>query len=568
MKAGRKAMRLTVLRKGFTITEMLVVIAVILILAVVLTVGIGTVYSQSIRVKCQHNLEQIGKACLMYASANRGLYPKAWDMYNHRRWYDTLLTTYLPEERVLGCPLEPNPPITGGTSDTYEGSREVIDALEWLADHQDNAGYWDVESNGGTSGSRGTGYRTGVTALALMAFLGNGCTDQYPPEYADNVADAITWLLSKQNSDTGKFNGYNSGTWYQYDHATATMAITLAYMITGRNDCREAAVKGLKHLIELQASSGSFGWGYGGYKNDISITGWCMQAIDAGKKAGLTVPDSGGNDMLAAAGPSIDKCLENMVNLSENYAGSYRYGPSWDADRTGCRKYAATAISVTSHLLMGQQPAATPSPATPSGRCRGAIDYVHNGSAYLIYAEDVDGRNSLYYYYYMTLANSLLGGSAWTDWCDAVFPQKLLDEQTLTGEDKGSWPTGICEWGGYGGRAYTTALSVMTIEAGQPGHWNAGRGHGQCSYGYNFHLGDEPRTPGANTIVAMDYGAYIICRGVRNSDGSLDANRNDPNSRIALRHNGTANVLFASGRVEALELNEFKDGMWTALPND
>jgi prepilin-type N-terminal cleavage/methylation domain-containing protein/prepilin-type processing-associated H-X9-DG protein len=49
-------------RKGFTLTEMMIVIGVILILAGMLVLGIGTATEQANKVQCAHNLRQIGIA--------------------------------------------------------------------------------------------------------------------------------------------------------------------------------------------------------------------------------------------------------------------------------------------------------------------------------------------------------------------------------------------------------------------------------------------------------------------------------------------------------------------------
>ncbi len=261
---------------AFSLTELIVVVAAILILVSLIVVGSNMTYGRAMSLKCQNRLEQIGHACLMYASENQGMYPPVWNFATQSRWYETLATTYLPHPEFIACPLEPVPPITYQSVEFTE-SDSVMDGLRWLAENQEKDGYWAVEKWGGRTGTRGEGYHTGTTALALMAFLFYGCTDQYPAEYAGTVGSAIDWLISRQDASTGRFRGYDYGTWYLYDHATATMAMALAYIKTGRQDSAASARSGLEHLADKQAPGGSYGWGYDGHKNDISVTGWTIQ---------------------------------------------------------------------------------------------------------------------------------------------------------------------------------------------------------------------------------------------------------------------------------------------------
>jgi prepilin-type processing-associated H-X9-DG protein/prepilin-type N-terminal cleavage/methylation domain-containing protein len=565
------------IRNAFSLTELLVVVSVILVLLTILIVGANLVFSESMRVKCQHNLEQIGYALRVYSSANLGMYPKAWDMHSQRRWYDTLLATYLPDKNVIGCPQEPEPPLTPARTGEYHVAEEVENALDWLKRAQEqgsNKGYWDTQRWGGspnnpnvehggyplTSDQTKAGHHVGVTAMGLMAFLGNGCSDRYPVKYAETVSSAIDYLLRRQQGN-GKFMGYwhhNSGTaerWYQYDHNVATMAMSLAYMMTGRSDCRESALKGLAHLELMREDRGGYGWGYDLKFNDISLSGWGIQALHAGQQAGLFAPDTNG----------VNQCLRYMVKTGGGgtYMSYYRFGPTWNDNRGGYRSYIATTVSLLARLLMGHRPGPSANTTTNEGRCRGVLNWLRNGSDYHTYANDIGGRQSLYFYYYMSLCNSLLGDSGWDRWCDRYFPEKLLAEQETSGSNAGSWPPEICYWGFHGGRAYTTAMAAMTLQAGEPGHWDPGQAMGKCSYGYNSLVGDSRRTPAANTILVMDYEAYIICRGYRNEQGEFDPTLNDEDYFIALRHDGKANALFADGHVEALAIDDIKPGMWT-----
>ena len=91
--------------RAFSLTELLVVVAVILILVSILLVGTGAVYTQATRVQCQHRLEQLGQACQMFANANHGRPLRSYDREAYRRWYDALFADgYIDNRAVLACP--------------------------------------------------------------------------------------------------------------------------------------------------------------------------------------------------------------------------------------------------------------------------------------------------------------------------------------------------------------------------------------------------------------------------------------------------------------------------------
>jgi hypothetical protein len=75
---------------------------------------------------------------------------------------------------------------------------------------------------------------------------------------------------------------------------------------------------------------------------------------------------------------------------------------------------------------------------------------------------------NLYYWYYATLAlhhhraSDEAAAAAWQTWNGAL-TDVLLDTQIDSGPDAGSWSPDT-NWGGYGGRVYSTALAAMCLE--------------------------------------------------------------------------------------------------------
>jgi type II secretory pathway pseudopilin PulG len=91
--------------RAFSITELLVVIAVILILASIILVGSGEIYGQALQLKCQNHLEQIGYALQLHSNKNGGQLVRYFDLPSGRRWYHALRADgYLDNPEVFLCP--------------------------------------------------------------------------------------------------------------------------------------------------------------------------------------------------------------------------------------------------------------------------------------------------------------------------------------------------------------------------------------------------------------------------------------------------------------------------------
>ena len=71
--------------------------------------------------------------------------------------------------------------------------------------------------------------------------------------------------------------------------------------------------------------------------------------------------------------------------------------------------------------------------------------------------------NSADYWYYATHALYQMRGDSWTEWSKSLTPA-VVKTQCDDGNRKGSWdPVGV--WGEDGGRVYSTAILVITLEA-------------------------------------------------------------------------------------------------------
>jgi len=93
-------------RSGFTLIELLVVIAIIAILAAILFPVFAKAREKARQSSCTSNLNQIGKAFMMYAQDyDEKLYHPRWTSVDG---WTAPITPYVKNEQVFGCQhLEP-----------------------------------------------------------------------------------------------------------------------------------------------------------------------------------------------------------------------------------------------------------------------------------------------------------------------------------------------------------------------------------------------------------------------------------------------------------------------------
>ena len=102
----------------------------------------------------------------------------------------------------------------------------VLKALEWLKEHQETDGSWDLIKRSNLNKETGNAAMTG---LGLLTFLAHGETPT-SERYGETVEKAIRYLVSSQQADGG-FTRLRSGP-DVYAHAIATYAVSEAYGLT------------------------------------------------------------------------------------------------------------------------------------------------------------------------------------------------------------------------------------------------------------------------------------------------------------------------------------------------
>lgn len=189
----------------------------------------------------------------------------------------------------------------------------VYKALRWLKKTQNPDGSWSA-----TSGNKGS--EAACTGLAVLTFLAHGETPAASKEFKETITKAINWLVSNQvQRKDGYWTIKNPGA-NEYGLLIATYALSEAFGMTKNPNVKEAAKRGLERIVKHQSPTG--GWNYNlaiqsSSPDDISYGGWCIQAIKAGKLAGIHV-----DGMEECIKKAID-CLKKR-NYDEVQGFSYR----------------------------------------------------------------------------------------------------------------------------------------------------------------------------------------------------------------------------------------------------
>ncbi|MGV3485214.1 MAG: squalene--hopene cyclase [Planctomycetaceae bacterium] len=320
---------------------------------------------------------------------------------------------------------------TGGD----ESTEAAVEAgLRFLAADQGADGAWDPATSGagretmtlgtdrGGAGKRAT---NGITGLALLSMLGAGNTHLSGP-YADNVRRGLSYLIRSQHPD-GSLAGPATVYEANYCHGMAALAMCEAAAMTGDESAMRSAAAAVRYTISVQHPT-TGGWRYvRGDPGDLSQLGWQAMVLDAGHRASIPVSPQ------SFAGTA--RFLRSVRSGPNGGLASYRPGDG--PTRT------MTAEALATRLLLGE--------TIP------AVE-IAEAEAYLLRQPPGVGKDNYYGWYYTALALHQLQDDAWRQW-NAAMKEHLIARQSSSG----SWPTDD-EWGGYGGRIYTTATATLCLE--------------------------------------------------------------------------------------------------------
>jgi hypothetical protein len=200
---------------------------------------------------------------------------------------------------------------------------------------------------------------------------------------------------------------------------------------------RTAALRGVRFVEAYQHRDG--GWRYDGnlgVASDTSVSGWQVLALKTALSADL---------------PVEPECLEKVRKF-------FQTCEIGDRGRTGYQDSsqiteATTGVGMLVHQFVLHEP--------DSPLVKAAAPFLANFADQ--HWGDKQGRAPDFYLWYnCTLAMFQVGGDDWDKW-NAAVRDSLIHLQLHTGCERGSWdPTD--RWGQSGGRIYSTALAVLTLE--------------------------------------------------------------------------------------------------------
>ena len=338
-----------------------------------------------------------------------------------------------------GTPQGGSPNLYGNT--LTEGA--VMKALRWLKHTQKPDGGWD-------------GCRPAMAGFALLTYLAHGETPSASPEFGDTVKKALEFLMGSIEYDAGEravgFKGMDGN---QYAFPIAAYALAEAYGMTRNPDIRYAAEKCLARIIENQSSTG--GWQYkfdrSSNRDDTSLGGWCIQALKAGKMAGIH-PDG------------IDECIKKAIGCLKGRAYDDKLGFKYTADSRGGGGLAGVGCLAMQLLGYSREP-----------EVRNALNVMRD---WLPSFDPINGtgKSPQYYCYYASqckyqagMAKTAAKGDTelWKKWNDGM--KKLYPPTIVTLDEKIEDANGrLCEMGYWqnkdqhgGTRTMGTCLAALQL---------------------------------------------------------------------------------------------------------
>ena len=319
--------------------------------------------------------------------------------------------------------------------------KAVNRALQWLKKNQNSDGSWSV----GNKGPSAKKMETGVSGLALLAFLAHGETPQ-SDEYGSTVEKTIRFLISRQQDD-GRFfekpdvinQSYKAGT---YSQAIATYALSEAYGLTKIPMLREPLEKSLRFIIKQQQEKGAWYYAYSPVKWNMSVSAWHVQALKAAYIGGIRVEGQK---------EALDKAIKWIKSMHNSESGFFYYTMPNKQPRseqlegvTGC---AVLCMQLTGH---GKE-----------SEARQGMNALKNAKCDF----DKPYSWSMTAWYYVTQAKFHKGGSTWDAW-NNEFAKEFIEQQN----NDGSWTSpakrgSSVPWGvEYPfGPAYSTSLAALTL---------------------------------------------------------------------------------------------------------
>ena len=331
----------------------------------------------------------------------------------------------------------------GGGKDMTE--KAIVKGLNWLKNIQDSDGGWGLQDKNEKGDKTGGDelHRDAMTGMALLAFLGH-CELQDSPEFGPTVKKGIDFLTSTppdklaNYESGGKFLGL-TGPSHQggaYSHPIRAYALCEAYTMTKIPKLKEYAARAAKVVIDGQNPNGGWAYKFGqgvGAHVDLSVTGWCIQALKAFALTGITDPQ---------VDEAMDKAID-YVKKCQDSAGRFKY----KLDQTN-GKNSLTGTGVLSLQIWKN---------AKSAEAQKGLDYIIENRLFEDWAK-VD----VYEWYYHAQAcfqsTGVSSSKYWREW-NKNFQQVVVKAQASDGH----WPHTKVHWHG-DSDMYRTTMTILMLE--------------------------------------------------------------------------------------------------------
>lgn len=329
----------------------------------------------------------------------------------------------------------------------------VLKALRWLKKTQNANGSWSPQP-------------TANTALGILAFLAHG---ELPasPEFGETVKKAMNYLVAAQYTDKSGTVRFKGSDGHEYAFLIATYALCETFGMTRNPNTKVAAMKALQRIVDNQSPTG--GWDYKldkkSTRDDLSFAGWALQALKAGKMAGMEPR-------------GLDECIKKAIKClkTRNFRkGGFNYvagGSPTGLTATGCLAMQLLGYSNQKEVSEALEFMRNWKPLFeskgPTGKALGA----KAGGA-------LPGHNAQYYCYYAAQCKYQAGmrpganktdEKTWQDWntaMKALYPRTIKDDGKIEGPDGKMRSTGYwtftdetCQ---SGGKTMATCLCALQL---------------------------------------------------------------------------------------------------------
>jgi hypothetical protein len=324
--------------------------------------------------------------------------------------------------------------------------------LEWLARHQAADGHWSAghfdalcppsDRCGAVRGPEG--YDLGLTALALLAFLGDG-NDGESGRWAPTVRRGLRWILERQDAQGFFFSPSSREALVggMFGQGLSILALSEAAQGMGDRDLRSALARAVRAAERSWRRAG--GWSYSSDGSDrgseFTLSVWMMLGLKSAQGTGVEFSES----VLSRARDFVRESTDPQGRVYYTHLSSPTLG--------------ATASGIYARVVLGMRE------ADWIERGWGSLDAPQAPDPDLPPApkdEPVPPKEweNLYVAFFRTQIAFHLQGRVWREWNGKIRPL-LVGEQRTRGHGSGMWR--LADYPS-AGPVYSTALCVLMLE--------------------------------------------------------------------------------------------------------